>query len=96
MGISVIYFNIFQYNRAVEQRRIDPVVRAGPKSVLTLPSFGAVSPALLGSLADRWARRHAAPAVVGRFIFFRDLAFFSDSDDSGFEDTTDERRTKPG
>ena len=26
MGISVIYFNIFQYNKAVEQRRIDPVV----------------------------------------------------------------------
>ena len=37
MGISVIYFNIFQYNKAVEQRRIDPVVRTGPKSVLTLP-----------------------------------------------------------
>ena len=36
MGISVIYFNIFQYNKAVEQRRIDPVVRTGPKSVLTL------------------------------------------------------------
>ena len=36
MGISVIYFNIFQYNKAVEQRRIDPVVRTGPKSLLTL------------------------------------------------------------
>ena len=30
------------------------------------------------------APRHAAPAVVGRFIFFRDLAFFGDSEDSGF------------
>ena len=36
MGISVIYFNDFQYNKAVEQKRIDPVVRTGPKSVLTL------------------------------------------------------------
>ena len=36
MGISVIYFNNFQYNKAVEQRRVDPVVRTGPKSVLTL------------------------------------------------------------
>ena len=36
MGISVIYFNNFQYSKAVEQRRVDPVVRTGPKSVLTL------------------------------------------------------------
>ena len=36
MGISVIYFNNFQYNKAVEQRRVDPVVRTGPKSVLAL------------------------------------------------------------
>ena len=36
MGISVIYFNNFQYSKAVEQRRVDPVVRIGPKSVLTL------------------------------------------------------------
>ena len=36
MGVSVICFNIFQYNKAVEQRRIDPVVRTGPRSVLTL------------------------------------------------------------
>ena len=36
MGISVIYFNNFQYNRAVEQRRVDPVVLTGPKGVLTL------------------------------------------------------------
>ena len=28
--------------------------------------------------------RHEAPAVVGRFIFFRDLAFFGDSERSGF------------
>ena len=41
--------------------------------------------------------RHAAPAVVGRFIFFRDLAYFGDSEDSGLPDTTDgRRRTKPG
>ena len=33
-------------------------------------------------VAGRWARRHAAPAVVGRFI--RDLAFFGDSERSGF------------
>ena len=37
MGVRVIYFNNFQYNKAVEQRRVDPVVRTGPKSVLTLP-----------------------------------------------------------
>ena len=36
MGISVIYFKKIQYNKAVEQRRVDPVVRTGPKSVLTL------------------------------------------------------------
>ena len=36
MGISVIYFTNFQYNKAEEQRRVDPVVRTGPKSVLTL------------------------------------------------------------
>ena len=36
MGISVINFNNFQYNKAVEQRRVDPVVRTGPKSVLAL------------------------------------------------------------
>ena len=42
MGISVICFNIFKYNKAVEQRRIDPVVRAGPRSVLTLSSIGVV------------------------------------------------------
>ena len=55
-------------------------------------------------VAGRWARRHAAPAVVGRFIFFRDLAFFGDSEDSGFGPTTDDgrrttddgRTTKPG
>ena len=35
-GVSVIYFNNFQYNKAVEQRRVDPVVRTGPKSVLAL------------------------------------------------------------
>ena len=28
--------------------------------------------------------RHAAPAVVGRFIFFRDLAFFGNPEDSCF------------
>ena len=36
MGISVIYFTNFQYNKAEEQRMVDPVVRTGPKSVLTL------------------------------------------------------------
>ena len=36
---------------------------------------------------------HAAPAVVGRFIFFRDLAFFGDSEDSGFGDTDDDDET---
>ena len=46
-------------------------------------------------VAGRWARRHAAPAVVGRFIFFRDLAFFGDSERSGFGDTTT-TTTKPG
>ena len=29
-----------------------------------------------GVATGRWARRHAAPAVVGRFIFFRDSAWF--------------------
>ena len=48
-------------------------------------------------VAGRWARRHAAPAVVGRFIFFRDLAFFGDSERSGFglhgRRTTDDDET---
>ena len=42
-GVSVIYFNNFQYNKAVEQRRVDPVVRTGPKSVLTLSRMVLVS-----------------------------------------------------
>ena len=42
-GVSVIYFNKFQYNKAVEQRRVDPVVRTGPKSVLTLSRMVLVS-----------------------------------------------------
>ena len=49
-------------------------------------------------MAGRWARRHAAPAVVGRFIFFRDLAFFGDSEDSGFaghDDDDDETGLTP-
>ena len=51
MGISVICFNIFQYSKAVEQRRIDPVVRAGPKSVLTFPRMGAREFLFFGSWA---------------------------------------------
>ena len=47
-------------------------------------------------VAGRWARRHAAPAVVGRFIFFRDLAFFGDSERSGFGDTDDGRTDETG
>ena len=47
MGISVIYFNIFQYNKAVEQRRIDPVVRTGPKSVLTLSRMALLACAIV-------------------------------------------------
>ena len=49
-------------------------------------------------VAGRWARRHAAPAVVGRFIFFRDLAFFGDSERSGFglhDDDDDETGAPP-
>ena len=47
-------------------------------------------------VAGRWARRHAAPAVVGRFIFFRDLAFFGDSERSGFGLHGRRTTTKPG
>ena len=47
-----------------------------------------------GVATGRWARRHAAPAVVGRFIFFRDLAFFGDSEDSGFAGHDDGRRRR--
>ena len=39
--------------------------------------------------------RHEAPAVVGRFIFFRDLAFFGDSERSGFGDTDDDETGLP-
>ena len=54
--------------------------------------------AWVGVATGRWARRHAAPAVVGRCIFFRDLAFFGDSEDSGFagQDGRTDGRTKPG
>ena len=54
MGISVIYFNNFQYSKAVEQRRVDPVVRTGPKSVLTLSRM------VLGELKSGSIRRKIA------------------------------------
>ena len=59
-----------------------------------------VGPWAWAGVAGRWARRHAAPAVVGRFIFFRDLAFFGDSERSGFaghdgRTTTDETGLTP-
>ena len=54
MGISVIYFNNFQYNKAVEQRRVDPVVRTGPKSVLALSRMS--SAVLLLPSSTRTAR----------------------------------------
>ena len=42
-------------------------------------------------VAGRWARRHAAPAVVGRFIFFSRLGLFWRFGNSGFGDTDDGR-----
>ena len=60
-------------------------------------AVGGMGPWAWAGVAGRWARRHAAPAVVGRYIFFRDLAFFGDSEDSGFAGHDDgRRRTKPG
>ena len=76
----------------------------GAHHFFATPSFGSWRRGAWAwaGVAGRWARRHAAPAVVGRFIFFRDLAFFGDSEDSGFagqDGRTDGRadgRTKPG
>ena len=53
-------------------------------------TFSTAVVARAAGVAGRWARRHAAPAVVGHFIFFRDLAFFGDSENSGFGDTDDD------
>ena len=73
MGISVIYFNIFQYNKAVEQRRIDPVVRTGPKSVLTLSRMAAgkasrVVWVFIGSYTIHPDRHYLAPLLA--LVFF--------------------------
>jgi hypothetical protein len=97
-GVSVIYFNNFQYNKAVEQRRVDPVVRTGPKSVLTLSRMVLVSQSALGvgwgsgplGAATRSPRRRRP------FHFFRDSAWFlTQTRVLGFT-TTDGRRTKLG
>ena len=61
--------------------------RSSPFFAMPYLAVGGVGPWAWAGVAGRWARRHAAPAVVGRFIFFRDLAFFGDSEDSGFGDT---------
>ena len=39
-----VCFNIFHYNKAVEQRRADPAVRIGPTGVLT---FSRMAPGIL-------------------------------------------------
>ena len=62
--------------------------RSSPFFAMPYLAVGGVGPWAWAGVAGRWARRHAAPAVVGRFIFFRDLAFFGDSERSGFGDTT--------
>ena len=50
-----------------------------------------------GVATGRWARRHAAPAVVGRFIFFRDSAWFflAQTRVLGFMTTNDGRNRAP-
>ena len=71
--------------------------RSSPFFAMPYLAVGGVGPWAWVGVAGRWARRHAAPAVVGRFIFFRDLAFFGDSEDSGLLDTdggTDGRRRR--
>ena len=50
MGISVIYFHNFQYSKAGEQRRVDPVVRTGPKSVLALSRMSSAVRFISGGL----------------------------------------------
>ena len=49
-------------------------------------------------VAGRWARRHAAPAVVGRFIFFATWPFLAIQNARVLGFTTDDgrRTTKPG
>ena len=63
--------------------------RSSPFFAMPYLAVGGVGPWAWVGVAGRWAPRNAAPAVVGRFIFFRDLAFFGDSEDSGFGDTDD-------
>ena len=57
--------------------------RSSPFFAMPYLAVGGVGPWGWGS-GPLGAPRHAAPAVVGRFIFFRDLAFFGDSERSGF------------
>ena len=72
--------------------------RSSPFFAMPYLAVGGVGPWAWVGVAGRWARRHAAPAVVGRFIFFRDLAFFGDSERSGFglHDGRRTTATKPG
>ena len=65
--------------------------RSSPFFAMPYLAVGGVGPWAWVGVAGRWARRHAAPAVVGRFIFFRDLAFFGDSERSGFAGHDDGR-----
>ena len=68
--------------------------RSSPFFAMPYLAVGGVGPWAWVGVAGRWARRHAAPAVVGRFIFFRDLAFFGDSERSGFGLHDDGRRNR--
>ena len=49
--------------------------RSSPFFAMPYLAVGGVGLAWAG-VAGRWARRHAAPAVVGRFIFFSRLGLF--------------------
>ena len=57
-------------------------------------AVGGVGPWAWAGVAGRWARRHAAPAVVGRFIIFSRLGLFWRFGALGF--AGHDGRTKPG
>ena len=50
--------------------------RSSPFFAMPYLAVGGVGPWAWVGVAGRWARRHAAPAVVGRFIFFSRLGLF--------------------
>ena len=73
--------------------------RSSPLFAMPYLAVGGVGPWAWVGVAGRWARRHAAPAVVGAFIFFPRLGLFWRFGRLGFcrtrRTTTDETGLPP-